>query len=97
MKQRRKTPFHSGFGVQEGIDNFDQKRVFGDRIGEITERLTVPAGDKGQPVRDIFNFDIHRSRVQQIKPSPREHPLPCAWLFHFIWIAHAAGVAINHG
>ena len=31
--------------------------------------LAVPAGDAGEPVRDIADFDIERRRIEQVEPT----------------------------
>ena len=66
MQQRGQAPFGRRARGNTGKDRLDQQGVFGDRIGIVPARLTVPARDKGQPMGNVFNFNIHRGRVQQI-------------------------------
>ena len=66
--------------AQENL--FNQQRVFRYRIGKITNGLAVPSRHKGQPMGDVFQFNIHRRWIQQIQSTPRKHPLPSARLFH---------------
>jgi hypothetical protein len=40
--------------------------------------LPVPAGDAGEAVRDVFQLNIERRRVEQIEPAARQHALPSA-------------------
>src|SRR6478736_340080 len=40
--------------------------------------LSVPAGDTGEPVGDVLDFDVERRGVEQVEPAARQHPLPGA-------------------
>ncbi len=40
--------------------------------------LPVPAGDAGQPVRDVLDLDVEGRGVQKIEPPARQHALPGA-------------------
>src|SRR5690242_9098854 len=41
-------------------------------------RLTVPARDARQAMRDIADLDIQRRWIEQIETPPAQHPLPSA-------------------
>ena len=68
-------------GIRSAGAGFDQQGMLGDGKDRRATRLAVPAGDAGEAVGDIFDLDIERRRIEQIKTPTGEHALPCAgWL-----------------
>ena len=52
--------------------------MLGDGEGIFTLRLTVPPADPGQTMGNVTNFDIHWRGIDNVQPSPAQHPLPGA-------------------
>ncbi len=50
---------------------FHQQRMFCHRIGPVALGLTIPPRDKGQPMGNVFDFDVHRRRVEQVQSAAR--------------------------
>ena len=72
-------------------DRFDQQAVLRDGEDVRADRLSVPARDAGEPVRDVVELHIERRGIEQVEPPPREHPLPDArFLGHQSFSAMAA-------
>ena len=44
----------------------------------LTLGLAVPSADPRQPVRDVYNLDIHGRGIEKVKTPAAQHTLPCA-------------------
>jgi hypothetical protein len=44
----------------------------------IADCLTVPTRDTRKSMRNVFNLDVERRRIEQIESSPAQHSLPSA-------------------
>ena len=68
-------------GIRSAGAGLDQQGMLGDGKDRRATRLAVPSGDASEAVGDIFDLDIERRRIEQIKTPTREHALPRAgWL-----------------
>ena len=57
----------------------NEDRMLGDRIREVADSLTVPAGNERQAVGNVFDLDIEWRRIEQVQSASREHSLPNPW------------------
>ena len=69
MQEGCELPLGLGGGHDPSKERLDKQGMLGDGIGEITLSLAIPARNKGEAVSDIFDFDVHRSGIKQIKPA----------------------------
>jgi hypothetical protein len=63
------------FGARQ---RFDEQRMLRDGKDVAALRLSVPARDAGEAMRNVIDFDVERGGVEQIEPSSGQHPLPRA-------------------
>ena len=67
MKQRRQAKGLRRQGLDAGQDVLDQHRMLGHGERPIAVGLAVPAGDPGEAVGDILDFDIEGRGVEQVE------------------------------
>lgn len=77
VKERHHAQLTTAPGVELLQQKLDKQAVLGHREGMLAARLAVPAGNPGEPVCNVLNFDVERRRIKKVKSPSAQHPLPC--------------------